>query len=113
MSVAAESIGVVWLVKWFLALAGGTLVGFFMWVTRMNHVKLQNTPSRTEVSDMIDDKHTLVQADLGGKFDRLIEDIGVIKLQYKDIDKQISKMNIELAVTNNEIANIKEQIKTK
>lgn len=107
---SAEAIGIAVVIKSIIGVIVTGIVGFFFWITRMNHIKLQNTPTREEVQSLIDDKFEIIQADLGGKIDQLIAASNEGKLQRQETNSKLTEIDKKLAVFENDMEYIKKEV---
>ena len=88
----------------------GVLFALFLWVTRMNHKKLQDTYTKEETSQLIDLKIEPLQKELNLKIDQLISDTLIGTKQREETNEKLGKISTGMEVLKNEVGNLKERI---
>ena len=105
-----EAIGIGFLIKLILGGVASSFIAFFFYVFRMNHIRLQNTPTQGEVQKLIDEKFELLQTDLGGKIDQLLTASSEGTLQRKKTNETLTQIDKKLAVFENDMEYIKKEV---
>ena len=99
---------------WGVKLIGGGLVTYLVglqgWITRQNHLRLQNTLSRTETAELIDLKINPLQSELNLKIDQLIAATQAGTSQRTETNDKLQQISTDMAVMKNEVVHLKENI---